>query len=392
MRSLARILIVDDEPHVLDGLRRSLRSDFAVETATGPAMGLERIRAAGPYAVVVSDFQMPQMNGAQFLAAVREVNPDTSRVLLTGQADLVGAASAVNTGGILRLLLKPTGREELIGALNAGVEQYRLVTAERELLESTLRGSVRALTDVLALANPALFERSTRLRHLVTALIRASGTPVSWHDELAAMLAQIGAIALPAAVLEHAERGDELDAEEQALIAALPGIADRILAGIPRIEPVREAILSQDARYDGQAEADPRAGEAIPLGGRALLVARDYDALERTGLDPHAALATMRTRPGLYDPSLIDALARVVAERTQREPRAVTIAELRPGMVLAADILTATGLKLVGKGHELSVGILERVASFANMSSGVREPIHVYPPSHDLGQEQADDH
>jgi response regulator RpfG family c-di-GMP phosphodiesterase len=381
MTTLASILIVDDEPHVLDGVRRSLRSDFAAETATGPALGLARIRDAGPYAVVVSDFQMPQMNGAQFLAAVREVNPDTSRLLLTGQADLAGAASAVNTAGIFRLLIKPIGHDALVDALNAGVEQYRLVTAERELLENTLRGSVRALTEVLALANPALFERSIRIRNLVTAVIRADGTPLSWYDELAAMLAQIGAIALPAAVLEHAERGDALDVDEQALISALPGIADGILSGIPRIDQVRDAILSQDACYDGQGKTDPRAGEAIPLGGRALRVARDFDALERAGLDPSAALSTMRARDGIYDPRLIDALAVVVADRSQGEPCEVTIAELRPGMVLAADVVTVGGLKLVGTGHELTVGILERIASFARMSSGVRGPIHVYLPS-----------
>lgn len=73
--TLARILLVDDEPHVLDGLRRLLRTEFAVDTAADPALALERIRNAGPYAVVLSDFQMPQMNGARFLAAARAASP-----------------------------------------------------------------------------------------------------------------------------------------------------------------------------------------------------------------------------------------------------------------------------------------------------------------------------
>jgi response regulator RpfG family c-di-GMP phosphodiesterase len=383
MNTLARILLVDDEPHVLDGLRRTLRNDFAVETATGPAMGLERIREAGPFAVLLSDYQMPQMNGAQFLAAARAISPDTSRLLLTGQADLAGAASAINTGGILRMLLKPAGRDDLVAAINAGVEQYRLVTSERDLLENTLRGSVRALMEVLALASPTLFERSTRLRNLVTGVIQASGAELSWYDELAAMLAQVGAIAIPWEVLQHAERGDELDAEEQGQIDALPGIADRVLAAIPRIDQVREAILSQDARYDGQNPADPRVGDAIPLGGRALRVARDFDALETSGAEPHAALWTLRTRQGSYDPKLIDALAVVLADRAKREPQEVLVAELLIGMVLAEDVSTVGGIKLVSKGHELTVGMLERIHSFAKMASGVDEPIHVYLASND---------
>jgi response regulator RpfG family c-di-GMP phosphodiesterase len=381
---LARVLLVDDEPHVLDGLRRLLRAEFAVETAAGPAMALDRIRDAGPYAVLLSDFQMPQMNGAQFLTAARAVSPDTSRILLTGQADLAGAAAVVNEGGILRLLLKPAGREDLLLALRAGVEQYRLVTAERDLLDNTLRGSVRALTEVLALASPAAFARSMRLRQLVTAILTASGAAVAWHSDLAAMLAQIGAIALPPALLARAEQGQPLSPEERELISRLPGIAEGVLAGIPRIEQVREAILSQDARYDGRSDTDTRAGDAIPIGGRVLRVARDFDTLETAGVDPAAALSTMRAQHGVYDPQLINALAAVLADRAHRTPREVTLAQLRPGMVLAADVHTTGGLKLVAKGHELTDTVLARLRSYAAMASGVTEPVHVYPPASQL--------
>jgi DNA-binding NtrC family response regulator len=99
----ARILLVDDEPHILDALRRMLRDEFVIDTAPDPVIALDQLRDNGPYAVILSDFQMPRMNGAEFLAAARELHPDTSRILLTGQADLAGAASVVNRGGILRL-------------------------------------------------------------------------------------------------------------------------------------------------------------------------------------------------------------------------------------------------------------------------------------------------
>jgi response regulator RpfG family c-di-GMP phosphodiesterase len=377
----ARILLVDDEPHVLDGLRRMLRSEFTIETAAGPAIALERIRESAPYAVILSDYQMPQMNGAKFLAAARAASPDTSRILLTGQADLAGAASVVNQGGILRLMLKPAGRDELLSALAAGVEQHRLITSERDLLDKTLRGCVRALTEVLGLANPAIFARSDRLRGLVAALAHAAGAPVEWHVELATMLADVGAIALPPDLLQRSERGLPLDAEEAELIAGLPVIADQILAGIPRIEEVRAAILSQGARYDGLAESDRRAGEDIPLGGRVLRLAQDFDSLELLGTDPVRALAMLRDRHGAYDPALLDALAVVVSERADREPRCVSVFDLVPGMVLAADVVTAGGLKLVARGSELSPALLTRIRSYAGMSTGVDEPIPVYLPA-----------
>jgi response regulator RpfG family c-di-GMP phosphodiesterase len=390
--TLARILLVDDEPHVLDGLRRLLRTEFAIDTAADPALALERIRTAGPYAVVLSDFQMPQMNGAHFLAAARAASPDTSRILLTGQADLASAAAVVNEGGILRLLLKPAAREDLLDALRAGVDQYRLVTAERDLLDNTLRGSVRALTEVLALANPVVFARSTRLRTLVTLIVQASGTPVAWHVELAAMLTQIGAIALPAEILERAEQGLPLDAEARELLSRLPAIADQVLAGIPRIDEVRQAILSQGARYDGQAVLDERAGEAIPFGGRVLRVASDFDSLESAGTGPASAVETMRARPGVYDPKLLDALASVVADRSRREPKDLQAGELEVGMMLAADVRTTGGLKLVAKGQELTPSLLERIANYARMASGIQEPVQVYVPSHQLAEVTADAH
>jgi response regulator RpfG family c-di-GMP phosphodiesterase len=376
--TLARILLVDDEPHVLDGLRRLLRTEFAVDTAADPALALERIRSAGPYAVVLSDFQMPQMNGAHFLAAARAASPDTSRILLTGQADLAGAAAVVNEGGILRLLLKPAAREDLVSALRAGVDQYRLITAERDLLDNTLRGSVRALTEVLALANPVVFARSTRLRTLVTLIVQASGTPLAWHVELAAMLTQIGAIALPAEILQRAERGLPLDGEARDLLSRLPAIADQVLAGIPRIDEVREAILSQGARYDGEAALDQRAGEAIPFGGRVLRIASDFDSLESAGTEPAGALETLRARAGVYDPKLLDALASVVADRSRREPKDLRAGELEAGMVLATDVRTSGGLKLVAKGQELTPSLLERIANYARMASGIQEPVQVY--------------
>ena len=380
--TLARILLVDDEPHVLDGLRRILRSHFAVETAAGPGIALARIHDAGPFAVVLSDFQMPQMNGAAFLAAARAANPDTSRILLTGQADLAGAAAVVNQGGIIRLLLKPCAREELIDALNAGVEQYRLVTAERDLLDNTLRGSVRALADVLALANPPMFERAMRIRNLVSPIVQACGLPVTWHVELAATLAHLGAVAVPADVLERAEGGLILTVEERDLLARLPQITDRVLAGIPRIEEVRAAILSQGARFDGLAPNDKRAGAAIPFGGRVLRVAADFDVLESAGRNPEDALAVMRRRLGVYDPALLEALESVLADRARRVPHKLSTAELRPGMVLVEDVVTETGLKLIAGGHELTFSMLERLANYSGMASGVREPIQVFVPSH----------
>jgi response regulator RpfG family c-di-GMP phosphodiesterase len=368
----AQILLVDDEPHILDGLRRMLRDEFLIETAADPVMALERLRDGGPCAVILSDFQMPRMNGAEFLAAARELNPDTSRILLTGQADLAGAASVVNSGGILRLLLKPASRTEVTSALHAGVAAFRATRAERELLDDTLRGSVRALTEVLALANPLAFDRSTRLRNLVAALLKAADLELSWHIEMAALLADIGAVALPTAVLERLENGQPLTVAEQELVDRLPTVADQILGGIPRIDQVRHAILDQLEDYE------PAPDDTARLGSDVLRVARDFDSLIGKGADAIGALAAMREQRRRYNSVLLDALAEVVAADEDRSPRAVGVGDLRPGMVLAEDAFTNAGLKLVPKGNHLTVSMIARLENYAAMESGIAEPLHVF--------------
>jgi DNA-binding NtrC family response regulator len=146
---LDKVLFVDDEPSVLEGYKRMLHREFEVDTAVSGEQGLTLIRDRGPYSVVISDMRMPGMNGAQFLAQVRQRAPDTIRMLLTGFTDIDAAMEAVNQGNIFRFLAKPCEKEVLVGAINAGVYQYRLVMVERELLENTLMGSVKVLTDVL---------------------------------------------------------------------------------------------------------------------------------------------------------------------------------------------------------------------------------------------------
>src|SRR5919204_5183234 len=139
-----RILCVDDEPAVLDGLSLHLRRRYEVFTATGGAEALASIEKNGPFAVVVSDMRMPGMNGAEFLARTREISPHTTRILLTGHADFDAALAAVNQGQIFRFLTKPCAPQLMLQAVEAGAEQNRLPPPQRGLLEQTLPRSLKA--------------------------------------------------------------------------------------------------------------------------------------------------------------------------------------------------------------------------------------------------------
>ncbi len=133
-----RILCVDDEPLVLAGLANTLRRRFEVTTAVGGHDGLRALGQHGPFSVVVSDFMMPGMNGAEFLSFARVASPDAVRILLTGQASLEDAVSVVNEGNIFRFLTKPCAPQALVRALDDAVEQSRLLTADALLVERKL--------------------------------------------------------------------------------------------------------------------------------------------------------------------------------------------------------------------------------------------------------------
>jgi response regulator RpfG family c-di-GMP phosphodiesterase len=365
-----RILCVDDEPKVLEGMTPHLRRRFDVSTAANGEQGLETVRKAGPFAVVMSDMRMPGMNGAQLLAAVRGHAPDTVRLLLTGQSDLDSAVAAINDGQIFRFLTKPCPVDRLLEALNAAVEQHRLVSAERVLLAETLQGSVRTLIDILSLNNPLAFGRAGRVRKHVSALAAHLRAADSWAIETAAMLAPIGAVTLPPETVEKVYHGHTLTESEEALVAKIPAVTERFLTHIPRLEPVRAILKHQQDRFDSAAMG-------LPLGARLLRIAYDYDVLETQGESAGSALAQLRGRAGLYDPTVLEAFATLLgASDDGHTTEAITLGRLRPGMVFAEDVRSRDGALLIARGHEVTQSLIERMRNFSR-NVGVREPLKV---------------
>ena len=376
-----RILCVDDEPHVLEGFKRGLRRQFEIDTACSAAEGLEAVANRGPYAVIVSDMRMPGMDGVQFLATVKQRAPDSVRIMLTGQADQQTAIDAVNEGNIFRFLLKPCPADVLAKTLAAGVQQYRLVTAEKELLNKTLRGSIKLLTDVLALVSPAAFGRAARVRRLAQQLAAELNLEQRWHLEMAAMLSQIGLISLPPDTVEKLYLGKPLTDHEKRMFESYPGVGRDLLANIPRLEKVAEIIYYQEKHFDGGGiPVDVRKRQEIPLESRILKVALDFDMHCLAGQTTAQALVHMRQAANRYDPSILAALRTIAGAQTDYQPRDVRITELTDAMIIADDVRAVTGLLLVSRGQEASRSLRERLHNFAR-HVGVQEPIRVLVPT-----------
>lgn len=375
-----KILFVDDEQGILDSIKRQLRNKFVVETALGPKEGLAAIANSGPYAVIVSDLRMPEMDGIQFLARASAAAPDSVRIMLTGNADLNNAIQAVNEGNIFRFLTKPCETETLVRLLHKGIEQNRLVTAEKELLEKTLKGSINMLTDLLSMINPEAFGRSSRIREHALEVARSLGVSESWKVETAAMLSQIGCVTLPESLLKKCHEGLPLTDEEARLYESHPKIAADLLSNIPRIEDVAEAILYQAKGYDGSGfPADARKGPEIPLAARILKAVFDVDLLESRGVPKSSALVELRQRKGVYDAEVLSALEHIMGVRAEALLRDVLIRELEEGMIFAEDVMASGNRMLVSRGQEISQVMIRRLKNFArNMT--IHEPLKVIVP------------
>ncbi len=373
-----KILFVDDDPNILSAYQRQLRKQFTVDTALGGDFGLKAIANQGPYSVIVADMGMPGMNGVQFLSKVKEIAPDSVRMMLTGNADQQTAMDAINEGNIFRFLTKPCQPDIITKILTAGIEQYRLVTAEKELLEKTLYGSVKVLTGVLALVNPTAFGRTSRIHNLVQTISAELKIEKPWQIELAAMLSQLGCITMSEETLAKVYRGDNLTGQELQAFQAHPQIGSSLIASIPRLEKVAEIIACQEKRLNGSvASQSLKSSEDIPLGARILKLILDFDSLVTTGMNNAQALETIQKRQGWYDQAIVGALKKVLATEKGCEVKYVKARELTMRMILAEDIKTSAGTLLAAQGCHITLLVRIRLMNLAQEKC-IREPIKVF--------------
>ena len=373
-----RILFVDDEPSVLRSYQRLMGLDYELDTAEGAEEGLKMLEGEGPYGVVVSDMRMPGMNGAEFLSVVRQNYPDSVRMLLTGQADLNDTISAVNNGQIFRFLSKPCPPDILGGALDEALELFRLRHAEKELLEKTLKGTIKLLTDVLTIMNPDLFSRSIRVRKLAQNLAEQLNLRSLWKVEVAALLSQIGCISVPKEIMEKRIKGVALnETEEYAFYKHIP-TGKKLIQNIPRLGEIAEAVSFQEKHFDGGGfPKNDIAGHQIPIIARILKVANDYEHHRSLGKSEPAALGALQAHSKWYDPDVLNALKEIYIEDEEgyivKEVKALF---LQPGMLLAEGIRTKGDLLLVAERNEISETMCEYIQQFAE-NDNIIEPIRI---------------
>jgi response regulator RpfG family c-di-GMP phosphodiesterase len=376
-----KILLVDDEGSALAAYQRILHKQFDVHLATGSPEALKVLRSQGPFAVVVTDMYMPGMSGLELLSHIRDLDPDITRIMITGDAEQKTAADAVNQGQVFRFLSKPCSPEALIDAIEAGIHQYELLHIEKEVMEQTLSGAVGVMIELFSSLDPQAFGVATLLRDRALRVAQHLELDRDWEIGLSVLLSPIGRLTIAPRVAQKVQIGQPLTVEERSLLERAPEFGARLLRRIPRLEGVAEAVRFQNRCFDGSGfPEDGPSGTHIPLASRILKPLSDMLKFEHQALSPLSALEKLKAQAHLYDPEILTAIVAItevdlgLRGGQARTSLALPLTELREGQILASHVMTATGKLVLFPGIRLSAGHIQLLQNLAELLD-LQEPV-----------------
>lgn len=411
----ASLLLVDDEPSILSSLRRLLRTGgYQIHTAESGQAGLEILEREA-VDLVISDMRMPEMDGATFLEQVRARWPATTRILLTGYADVSSTIAAINRGEVYRYVAKPwddtdllllvrdtlesarlrhentrlqaltLAQNEELKALNAGLEnKVAQRTAEIEQINSFLNlanarlkqnflVSIKVFSGLMELRGGAMAGHSRRVAELVRKLARQLGVDPKTQQDFffAALLHDIGKIGFADSLLSRPVSkisGDDLTRYRKHASAG-----ETALMPFDELKDVSKIVRAHHERYDGLGFPDGLQNDEIPLGARLLAVVNDYDGLQAGSLfekrmtADEAKTGLLHSRGKRYDPQIVDAFIELLDNLGREIVREKTVshADLKVDMVLSRDLVSREGALLLSADTVLEVQLIKQIQEYA---------------------------
>lgn len=419
----SKVLFVDDEMQILLSLQRLMRNQMFDIDVTHSPDDAYRMASENTYAVVVSDQRMPGMTGTQLLSKIRQVSPDTVRILLTGYADIHAAVDAINQGAVYQFLNKPWDNEALCHAVRQAVEHFELLAENQrmqaqitqqnqqltvlneglenkvlertreiqklnESLEHSFLGTVQVLASLSELHSKLIGSHAKRVAETSVALgkMLGFGEESLRQLEVAALLHDLGKVALAPEILnkpEHLLQKGELERLRQH-----PIYGENMLTIIPNLSQAALFIRHHHERYDGSGYPDKLSGSNIPLGARIIAAADAYDKVLNAGsltpsVTPRQVLREVLTYSGKsLDPRVLEAFALHIQSLDEVEGAELPEIEiypkdLRAGMVLSRDLLTRRGSLLLAKHSIVEEWQLQQLRQYLEMDPA-QEGLFIY--------------
>ncbi|TVR54798.1 MAG: response regulator [Puniceicoccaceae bacterium] len=399
--NIPSVLILDDDDIILLAIRETLGpSRFDIHTCDTAAKALDLLRKR-PFAVIISDQRMPEMTGLEFLNESKKIQPNASRILITGVLTLNTVIDAINKGEIFRFLGKPWVREELIATVQNAVQRYQLLEMNERLRADTLQ-----LNDKLVAANAELQDkiaelsqrredlerarkqseanfahsldlcqrlletyhpvlgRQTRATALICRRMAAGGLldpALARTLEIAGRLHNIGMVGLPRHVCSTSLKDPRsLTEDETALLRHHPIYSQTLVSFFTGIPVLGETIRAHHERFDGLGYPDGLAGEDIPLPARCLAVAVAY--VESMASSDDALETILQGSGNAFDPEAVRLFLKVTqGKNLPQKVSEITLAELAPGMRLAEGIFSPSGLLLIPEEQRLDESMVRKI-------------------------------
>ena len=435
---VSTVLMVDDEASVLSALRRLFRPQgYRILQASSGAEGLALLRE-NAVDVVISDMRMPEMDGARFLELARQHDGSVARILLTGYADIEATIAAINRSAIHRYIAKPWDDQELLVAVQEAMSRRHLErrnaeltelvqvqneqlrdanlslesrvaarTSELEQLNGMLEASYEELDSTFMLAFnvfSALLEmRETNKGHSrrVADLARDTATRLGLSQRevrdvyLGALVHDVGKIGFPDSML--GKPISTYTPEETRRYRSHCVDGETALMPLTQLQGAARIVRQHHERFDGKGFPDGLAGTEISIGARIVGPATDLDELmhgsmgaSRIKID-QARQLLMGGIDTRYERRVVETLLEVMAEAEKAAQDDVLIEAhaLRPGMVLARDLMSNQGAILLAAGYVFDERIIRQITDFSRRQ-GVNLTLHVRQDSLQSGASKAD--
>ncbi len=378
----SKVLFVDDDTRILSAFRRRLRKKYDFHVAEGAEEALHMLACEDPFALVISDQQMPGMKGIEFLKIVMERYPSTVRIMLTGNADRETAVASVNESGVFRYLNKPCALEAIINAVDAGLAEHKLLAGRQNLLEGTLAGSIKLISEMIANCDPDASTKAKKLHKYAHRVALYMKVEKVWELDVAARLSPLATIMLAPAIRLKLAAGSDLSPQEKLAVAKGPVAAQKLILNMPRMKDVAETLLYIEKGFDGsgppQAEVS---GLDIPLNARILYLLRAL--LEKAGDGPITSetFSDLLSDINRFDPGLVQAARACCLNpganaATKLKELQIDITALKTGDKAVEDFKTRAGNKVLSAGAELTATTLEKIRAF-HETRPIAQPVRI---------------
>jgi response regulator RpfG family c-di-GMP phosphodiesterase len=411
------ILIVDDEEIVLVALRDTLLREGYSIVASPHAIHALSVLKAQQFSVVITDQQMPMVTGLEFLAQVREIQPDATRILITAVLSLSTVIDAINKGEIYRFIVKPWLREELLATVKNAVQRHELISRNARLQAATqamnrqlqelnlalesqvarvaeqnaqlqefarsqeenLRRSVELCVQTMRTFYPTLGNQARRVAAMCQAMADGSGMSPAQKQtlEISGYIYDIGLVGVPRQLIKRwQEQPAGLSEAEWTLIRQHPILGQELAAFVQQLTAVGPTIRGHHERYDGSGYPDRLRGTDIPWLARLLAVAV---ACAESRLEPKLAHEMISQGSGtVFDPEAVRLFLRSVPKAVvPGRQRLVPLSDLSPGMVLAEGIYSENGMLLIPDGQRLTATYIAKLLNY-NRINPIAQSLMVY--------------